>query len=174
MPRYDYFPLDEQHPAYPVETYSLSKYLAELQADSIARANPDISIATLRFHLVVPPSQRPKLPVDRAQAAKDAWGWTSNIAAARACLLALEMGDERKSESTTDSLKAIRGHEVFFVVDETHCCVGNAAMDIARRYFPSTEVRRELGADEGFYNCSKAKRLLGWEHNGGFEPMSNW
>lgn len=174
MPQYDYFPVDEQHPAYPTETYSLSKYIAEIQADSIARANPNMSIATLRFHLVVSASNRPSLDIETMSKSKDLWGWTSNVSAARACLLALEMGDERADENSDISLRALTGHEVFFIVDDTHCCNGHAAMDIGKRYFPSTVFRRELGANEGFYDCLKAKRLLGWEHNGGVKPLNKW
>ena len=35
-PRYDYFPVDEQHPTYAEDPYSLSKWICEQQADAIA------------------------------------------------------------------------------------------------------------------------------------------
>lgn len=83
------------------------------------------------------------------------------------------MGDERRNVAG-ESQGPTTGHEVFFIVDDTHCSPGNAAIDLAKRYYPSVKFRRQLGSEEGFYDCSKAKRLLGWEHNGGLEPMSNW
>src|SRR5690606_33548189 len=36
-PRYDYFPLDEQHPTYNEDPYSLSKWICEAQAESCGR-----------------------------------------------------------------------------------------------------------------------------------------
>ena len=36
-PRYDYFPVDEQHPTYAEDAYSLSKWVLEQQADAFAR-----------------------------------------------------------------------------------------------------------------------------------------
>lgn len=165
--------MDEKHPPYPIETYSLSKYIAEVQADSIALANPDMSIATVRFHFVLPTSNRPKLLADNVHKAKDLWGWVSDVAAARACLLGVEMGDARVN-AAGESLGPTKGHEVFFIVDDTHCSPGNTAIELAKRHYPSVEFRKELGPEEGFYDCSKAKRLLGWEHNGGIEPTSNW
>src|ERR671933_1604873 len=84
-PRYDYFPLDEQHPTYNEDPYSLSKWICEQQADSFARRYETMAIASLRFHLIVS---------DRAAAArrrseinevlvKHLWGYTSLDAAAR-------------------------------------------------------------------------------------------
>ncbi len=35
-PKYDYFPLDEQHPTYAEDPYSLSKWVLEQQADAFA------------------------------------------------------------------------------------------------------------------------------------------
>jgi UDP-glucose 4-epimerase len=36
-PRYDYFPLDEQHPTYAEDPYSMSKWALEQQGDAFAR-----------------------------------------------------------------------------------------------------------------------------------------
>jgi nucleoside-diphosphate-sugar epimerase len=90
-PRYDYFPLDEQHPTCNEDAYSLSKWICEQQGDSFARRYETMTIASLRFHWVVP---------DRATAAqysqrigdtlsKHLWGYTRLDATARACLLSL-------------------------------------------------------------------------------------
>src|SRR5436853_543060 len=40
--RYDYFPLDENHPTYDEDPYSLSKWICEQQADSFARRYEDM------------------------------------------------------------------------------------------------------------------------------------
>src|SRR5215510_3830251 len=49
-PRYDYFPVDEQHPTYTEDPYSLSKWVLEQQADAFARRFEWMTIASLRFH----------------------------------------------------------------------------------------------------------------------------
>src|SRR5207302_4146550 len=53
-PHYDYFPLDERHPTYNEDPYSLSKWICELQAESMVRRYEDMTIASMRFHGVVP------------------------------------------------------------------------------------------------------------------------
>jgi nucleoside-diphosphate-sugar epimerase len=57
-PRYDYFPLDENHPSYAEDPYSLSKWICEQQADAIARRYSSIGIASFRYHMVVPERAR--------------------------------------------------------------------------------------------------------------------
>lgn len=58
--RYDYLPVDEQHPTYAEDPYSLSKWICEQQADSIARRYEDMTIGSLRFHWVVPDADLPR------------------------------------------------------------------------------------------------------------------
>lgn len=48
--RYDYLPLDEAHPSYNEDAYSLSKWVGEAQADSIARRYAGVAISSLRLH----------------------------------------------------------------------------------------------------------------------------
>ena len=36
--------------------------------------------------------------------------------------------------------------------------------ELHAKYWPTTALRRELAGNEGFYDCSKAERLLGWKH----------
>jgi UDP-glucose 4-epimerase len=151
-PHYDYFPLDEQHPTYNEDPYSLSKWICEIQADSIARRFEHITIASMRFHWVVP---------DRGVAAsynqrigdalaKHLWGYTTFDAAARACLLAL-----------TASYK---GHEVFYIIGPT-TTTDESSLDLARRFFPEVPIRGDLSGNRSFFDCSKAERLLGWKHD---------
>ena len=52
-PRYDYLPLDERHPTYAEDPYSLSKWMCEEQGDCFARLHSELSIASMRFHGVV-------------------------------------------------------------------------------------------------------------------------
>jgi UDP-glucose 4-epimerase len=57
--RFDYFPVDEKHPTYNADDYSLSKWVTEQQADSFARRFPEMTISSLRFHAL--PDEPPEL-----------------------------------------------------------------------------------------------------------------
>ena len=80
---------------------------------------------------------------------KHLWAYTLRRSAAEACLLALE---DRFS-----------GHEAFYIVSprttETIPC-----LELAARYFSNVPVRGDLSGTRGFFDTSKAERLLGWRH----------
>jgi UDP-glucose 4-epimerase len=150
-PRFNYFPLDEEHPTYNEDPYSLSKWICEQQGDMFARRYEDMTIASLRFHWVVP---------DRAYAAqyqrkpwedssRNLWGYTRFDAAARACLLALT------AEYT--------GHEAIFIV-APDTILEASSRDLCAKFFPNVPLRDEMPGKAGFFNCDKAWRLLGWKH----------
>ncbi|QRV90790.1 UDP-galactose 4-epimerase [Ceratobasidium sp. AG-Ba] len=143
--KYEYFPIDEDHPPFVDEPYSLSKQISEVQAFSFSRAHPDMSISCLRFHHVVPARKHMTGAEALRDNAKDLWGWTDSLAAGRAILLALE----------------------------EHCADGVKAEDLAKVHFPEAVMKKKMGDKEGFFDCSKAERLLGWKHTGGREPQSS-
>jgi nucleoside-diphosphate-sugar epimerase len=151
-PRYEYFPLDEAHPSYTEDPYSLSKWICEQQADAIARQFSPVGIASFRYHMVVPDRDRAvsnyRGAPDEVQV-KNLWGYTSLAAAAGACWLALE----------TD----MAGHEAFHIVAPDH--VGEApSWELAQRYYPGVALRRPMADDESFFDSSKAGQILGWRH----------
>ncbi len=151
-PRYDYFPLDEAHPTYAEDSYSLSKWICEQQADSFARRYETMAISSLRFHGVMP-DRATMLRFtggDDARPAKHLWGYTRMDATARACLLALAV------EWT--------GHEVFYIV-APDTASEQPSRALAEQYFPDVPFHRDLGGHDGFFDCSKAERLLGWRHD---------
>src|SRR5712692_8201530 len=154
MPRFDYFPVDELHPTYNEDPYSLSKWICELQAESIVRRYEDMTIASLRFHGVVPNKAGMRRWDNRAAPAlsKHLWGYTLFDAAARACLLSLTAG--------------FKGAEAFFIVgpDSTSDV---PSLELAQRFFPNVPIRGDLSGHRGFFDCSKAERLLGWQHPSG-------
>ena len=93
-PRYDYFPVDEDHPTYTEDPYSLSKWICELQAEFVREA--------VRGHDHRQPalSRRHRQPRRcggehddaggrKFQATKALWGWVSFDACARASLAVL-------------------------------------------------------------------------------------
>jgi UDP-glucose 4-epimerase len=150
-PRYDYFPLDEQHPTYNEDPYSLSKWICELQGDSFARRYESMSIASLRFHWVVP--HRDTAAIHHADTGdvlvKQLWGYTVVDAAARACLLSLTAPFE--------------GHEVFYII-APDTMMPEPSHALRDRFFPAVPVREELQGNQSFFSSAKAERLLGWSH----------
>ena len=144
-PRYDYFPIDEQHPTYAEDPYSLSKWVLELQADAFARRYPTMRIASLRF---------PWLVESRECAMQEArvpqlWAYTLLCEASRACWLALAVD--------------FTGHEVFFIT-APRTAANTPSLDLARKYYPLSEVRGNLTGHTAFYSSAKAGRLLRWKH----------
>jgi nucleoside-diphosphate-sugar epimerase len=151
-PRYDYFPLDEEHPTYAEDPYSLSKWICEQQADSIARRYDSLRIASFRFHMVVPERDRAVAAYGGAPddvAVKNLWGYTSLAAAAGACWLGLEAN--------------LSGHEAFYIV-ASDTAGGASSQELARKHYPAVPVRRPLAGEESFFDCAKAREILGWRH----------
>ena len=151
-PRFDYFPIDEVHPNYGEEAYSLSKWICEQQADSFARRFDSIRIASMRFHWVVPDRATAgrRFNIESPAVANHLWAYTRFDAAARACLLSLEA--------------AFQGHEVFYIVapDTTNDV---PTLDLAARFFPDVPIRGDLSGTRSFFDTAKAERLLGWTHD---------
>jgi UDP-glucose 4-epimerase len=156
-PRYDYFPIDEDHPNYAEDPYSLSKWICEQQGDAFARRYEGISIASMRFHWVLP---------DRAYAMehyskldwdprKHLWAYTRRDMAADACLKAVQ----------TD----LKGHEVFYIV-APDTASDRPSRELAAEVFPEVPLRDGFGGRDSFMTSAKANRLLGWVHPAGERP----
>lgn len=150
-PRYDYFPLDEQHPTYAEDPYSLSKWVLEQQGDAFARRHEGMSIASMRFHWLLDSRERAEEYTQAfgPGAIRHLWAYTLLKEANRACLLSL----------TAD----FKGHEAFYIV-APRTAVSQPSLDLARQQFPETPIRSDLSGNTGFFDCSKAARILDWQH----------
>lgn len=151
-PKFDYFPLDEQHPTYNEDPYSLSKWICEEQGNSFARRYEQMVIASMRFHWVVASRQAAVEAKGYSQtdaSAKNLWAYTGTKAAARACLLSL----------TAD----FKGHEVFYIV-APDTITELPSLELKQKFFPDVPVRGDLDGHKSFFDCSKAERMLGWKH----------
>jgi len=152
-PCFDYFPLDEEHPTYNEDPYSLSKWICEEQANSFARRYEDMIISSMRFHAVVP--ERVTLVQAAAYSqgsagVKNLWAYTRLDSAARACLLSLTA--------------AFKGHEVFYITAPD--TVANIpSLELRQKFYPDVPIRGDLSGHRSFFDSSKAERLLGWKHN---------
>ena len=152
-PHFDYFPLDEQHPTYNEDPYSLSKWICEEQGNSFARRYEKMVIASLRFHGVVPERSDMVQAVHRGHAdamTKNLWAYTLSAAAARSCLLSL----------TAD----FAGHEVFYIV-APDTITNTASLELKEKFYPGVPLRGDLSGNKSFFDSSKAERMLGWKHD---------
>ncbi|MBL8045062.1 MAG: NAD(P)-dependent oxidoreductase [Anaerolineales bacterium] len=147
-PRYDYFPVDEHHPTYAEDPYSLSKWLGEQQADAFVRRYEQMTVASLRFHGLVHQAEKSAQWPNETMM-RHLWAYTLLPEAARACLLAL----------TADFI----GHEVFYIV-APKTRVTQPSRQLAEQYYPNTPIRSEFAGHAGFFDCRKAERILGWVH----------
>jgi nucleoside-diphosphate-sugar epimerase len=143
-PRYDYFPVDEAHPTYAEDPYSLSKWIAEQQADSVARRHEQMSIASLRLHAL---RDRPQPdPARPERGYKHLWGYTPLPDAAHACLSVLH-ADFRGSET------------LLVIADDTASDV--PSLELRDRFYPDVPVVGDLSGHRSFFDTRKARTLLG-------------
>ncbi|KAI0029283.1 hypothetical protein K488DRAFT_56731, partial [Vararia minispora EC-137] len=154
--RFSYFPIDEWHPTEPDEPYGLSKVVGELQADVIVRRYPNMRVASLRLHWSLPDTTDALADEhrDKGRRARDLWGWLQEDAGADAILRTL-----------TAPEGAWIGHERFFIVAPDTATVYDSA-ELKAEFYPGVPVRegRKIEGRIGFFDCSKAERLLGWVH----------
>jgi len=150
-PRYDYFPVDEQHSTYAEDPYSLSKWVLEQQADAFARRYDWMTISSLRLHwLLDSRDQAVENTVTMEELSiRHLWAYTLLSEASRAILLSISAD--------------ITGHEVFYIVAPQTAAV-QPSLELARQHYPNVEIRGDLSNHTGFFNCAKATRLLGWKH----------
>jgi nucleoside-diphosphate-sugar epimerase len=148
QPRYDYFPVDERHPCYAEDGYSISKWAAEQQAGAFARRVPGFSVACLRLHALRSRQEMAQRQQQRPDSgSKDLWGYSPVRPAAQACLAAVE----------TD----LGGCEVFYVVaPETYS--SQPSLGLREQYFPGVEVRGDLSGHRSFYDSAKAQQAQQW------------
>lgn len=149
---YDRFPVDEQHPTYNEDPYSLSKWIGEAQADSIARRHPHMTIASLRLHGVTESrdTARTRLgPTDSTMAINHLWGYVRADDVGRAFEAVLHA--------------TWHGHEPINIV-APDTISDRSSLDLARHHWPDVELHDDLTGNQGFYDCTKAHRLLGWAH----------
>lgn len=147
-PRYDYLPVDEEHPAYCEDSYSLSKWLGEQQTAAFARRRPSVPFSALRLHALREDFAAAQKSGDDHRGHRDLWGWTSFDSAAAACLLALH--------------RPRPGHAVYNIVS-ARTGTTTPSEDLARRWYPEVPLRTSLPGSTGFYSTAKALAELGWD-----------
>ena len=59
-----------------------------------------------------------------------------------------------------------KGHEAFFIAAPTTILVSETSDELVKEYHANLEIRAPFNGSMGFYDCSKAERMLGWVHKG--------
>lgn len=146
--RFDCFPIDEAHPTYCEDPYSLSKWICEQQADCLARRYETVAIARLGFH-----------PVCEDRAAE------AEFCNRNADPVGLHLWGDTPEQLAVDagmhSLTAdLTGYEVFFVTaPETF--PDEDSGKLAAAHFPTVPRARSFSDRASFFSTSKAEKLLG-------------
>lgn len=150
-PRYDYLPLDEEHPNYSEDPYSLSKWICEEQGEAFARRYEGMKIASMRFHWVVVSREYAGQYFNESpKPIHNLWAYTLFPAAARACLLSLDA--------------PFTGHEAFYIT-AADTTIDTPSLELAAKYLPGVPIKGDFSGRKSFFNCAKAERMLGWKHD---------
>ena len=148
--RYEYFPVDEDHPVSPQDDYGLSKLVGETCANTFSR-HWGLSIISFRFPFIaqekVFEEQLPFTDPHMAHAAL--FTYIHVFDAARACYLA----------ATADLPP--NSHTVLFAAARDSALDMSSAA-YARQFFPEAEIRPGLKEYGSLLNSSRAEKLIGF------------
>ena len=156
-----YLPLDDDVPPKPSRTYGLSKHISEEMCQAFCIQHR-LTVVSLRPTWVVQPNQPPhpwwgNMPAERRAffATQDLWSYIDVRDVSEAALLGL----------TAD----VQGHQAFLLTaDDSHGELTSA--ELVEKYYQHLPWERVSQSDylkdfpnRSLVDCSKAKRLLGWQ-----------
>ncbi|WWC85650.1 uncharacterized protein L201_000516 [Kwoniella dendrophila CBS 6074] len=164
---WDELPVTEQTTPYPEDPYATSKICCEIQASAITRYYPEFRVASLRYHMCKP-NYKDSSNFSRMQSL---WGWVSLESCARAALLGL-------------TSQGWKGHETFILasndivwdgnLDQTERFTGEkvSSLDLLeyswKGRYDESKLNRQWWANNprrGFWDTTKAQKVLGWSHD---------
>ncbi len=145
-----YFPLDEQYPVDPLDSYATSKVINEVTAKAFhARTGADLYC--FRIGNVLDPEDYAKFTTwnkDPSLRKRIAWSYIDGRDLAEAARLGIEK----------DGL----GFEVINIAaDDVSSDLPTA--ELLKRFYPEVPVKKQLGEFETLLSNEKLKRLLGWK-----------
>lgn len=123
-----------------------------MQADAIVRRYPNMRIASLRPSWSIPNREYAFNGQDPERRKNDLWGYVQEDSCADAFLRAVMVENSAWS-----------GHEAFFIVAPEN----TEDMDpvvLYEKYWKHVPLKKGKDLSRGFFDCSKAERLLGWVH----------
>ena len=148
----EYFPLDEEYPVKPMDSYATSKICNERTAEAFAmRTGTDIY--ALRIGNVIEPDEYALFPGWFAKPGfrkRIAWSYID----------ARDLGEIVRLGVETNGL----GYQVFNAVND-HSSSDLPTAELLRRYYPNVPVRGEMGEFESLLSNRKAREMLGFREN---------
>lgn len=155
----DYVPVDEAHPARPVDPYALSKLANEQAGDYATRAH-GMRVMAMRFPSIWLPDHFPWRPgvrfTERAQASRSHWAYVDVRDAARAIRLAL-------ATSWT-------GFQLLNITSRWAVGDQPVAALLAEFYPGTTDVRVPLGPETAVFDWRRAARVIGFRARWKWRP----
>jgi nucleoside-diphosphate-sugar epimerase len=155
VPRsFEYFPLDEEYPVDPMDSYALSKICNERTARAF-HLKSGADIYAIRIGNVIEPSDYAKFP-----------GWFKTPESRKkitwSYIDARDLGQIVSLAVEKDGL----GYQVFNAA-QNDCSSNLPTAELIRRYYPDVPVRREMGEYETILSNRKAREMLGFreDHN---------
>lgn len=150
-----YFPLDEDYPVNPMDSYALSKICNERTGHAFAQRS-GADVYALRIGNVVEPHEYANFPgffADPGFRKRITWSYID----------ARDLGQIVRLAVEKDGL----GYQVFNAA-QNDCSSDLPTAELLRRFYPDVPVRRELGEFETLLSNRKAREVLG------FEEQHNW
>ena len=150
-----YFPLDEEYPVDPMDSYALSKVVNERTGRAF-HLRDGMDVYAFRIGNVIEPSDYVNLIAGFADPGKRkriAWSYIDARDLAQACRLGVE----------TDGL----GYRVFNIAND-EVSSDLPTRELLRRYYPNVPLTRELGEHETLLSNKRVKEEFG------FQPRHPW
>jgi nucleoside-diphosphate-sugar epimerase len=161
---YAYLPFDEDHPPDAHDEYGLSKVTGEACAEMFAH-HWGMTVVSLRITWSVPPDLMGMFPIHMPEQLSDPdprggrWLPTPFYVDARDCARACYLAATVELPTATHIPLIITAHDSTSDIP---------SMEIARRFFPHTEVRPGLDGHNSICSGARAVRILG------FTPEYSW
>jgi nucleoside-diphosphate-sugar epimerase len=147
--RFQYLPLDEDHPVIPHEDYGLSKLVGEVCANTFAE-HWGQSIISFRFPFVANPENFARLPYPDPEPMHVALGAYLHLEdAAKACY-----------QAATADLPPNSHHVLFVAARES--CVELPSREWAQKYHPEAALHPSVQGHQSLLSSARAERLIGF------------
>ncbi len=150
-----YFPLDEEYPVNPMDSYALSKICNERTGDAFQQRSGS-DVYAIRIGNVIEPHEYGNFPqffADPGFRKRIAWSYID----------ARDLGQIVRLAIETDGL----GFQIFNAA-QNDCSSDLPTAELLRRFYPGVPVRGELGEFETLLSNRKAREMLG------FSERHNW
>lgn len=150
-----YFPLDEDYPVNPMDSYALSKICNERTGHAFQQRS-GADVYAIRIGNVIEPHEYaafPKFFADPGFRKRIAWSYID----------ARDLGQIIRLAIETDGL----GFQIFNAA-QNDCSSDLPTAELLKRFYPGVPVRGELGEYESLLSNRKTREMLG------FEEKHNW